>query len=96
MLQLCFAFDHINYSHYLSFQQVYLHELKTQNTDAYKDLKEYCFGGSLSAKPHFILHGDLTTETFNEQTKHQASPHSAGFSRDLTKLIIGYTQHIVM
>ena len=83
MIKYCFAFDHVNYSRYLSYQQVYLRFLETSNIPAITDLKERGFGGSISGEPFSTIHGDLITELFNGQTKRQAGPHSLGFSTNI-------------
>ena len=48
MLKQCFAFDHINYARYMSFQHVYSRDLERRNDPAFTDLKLRGFGGSLS------------------------------------------------
>ena len=80
MLQYCFAFDHINYAWYLSYQQVYLKCVEANNSPATSHLKERGFGRPLSRQPFVAIHGDLVTEIFNDQTKRQAGPHASGFS----------------
>ena len=83
MVKYCFAFDHINYTRYVSYQQVYLQELQRINSKAIIGLtqRDSLLGDSFSC-----LHGDLITEIFNGQTKRQASPHCAGFSTDISKV----------
>ena len=83
MIKYCFAFDHVNYARYISYQQVYLRSLEKNNSPAIKDLKERGFGGSISGEPFSTIHGDLITELFNGQTKRQAGPHSLGFSTNI-------------
>ena len=53
MLKHCFAFDHINYVRYLSFQHVFLRDLLRRNRPAITDLKSRGFGGSLSINSLF-------------------------------------------
>ena len=83
IIKHCFAFDHVNYARYLSYQQVYLRDLQRENHPAIKDLNEGGFGGSISGEPFSTLHGDLITEIFNGQTKHQAGPHRTGISTNI-------------
>jgi len=83
MIKFCFAFDHVNYSRYLSFQQVYLRDLERNNHPAINDIKTRGFGGSLSGSAFSTIHGDLITEVFNGETKRQAGPHRQGFSRNI-------------
>ena len=66
MLKLVFAFDHVNYARYNSYQQVLLTEEKRLNSPAYQDLKQYGYGASLSGSRFSGLHGDLVTELFNK------------------------------
>ena len=48
IVKYCFAFNHINYAHYLSYQQVYLRELQGINNNAMINLMQCGFGDSLS------------------------------------------------
>ena len=79
MLKQCFAFDHINYVRYISFQNVYLRDLERRNDRAFTDLKLRGFGGSLSGAKFSNIHGDMITEVFNGETKRNAGPFRAGF-----------------
>ena len=65
MLSLCFAFDHINYARYMSFQHVNLLMLKMCHDPAFTELSERGFGGSLSGEKFSAIHGDLITEIYN-------------------------------
>ena len=69
MVKYYFAFDHINYARYMSYQQVYLQELQRINSNAIMDLTQRVFGGSLSGVSFSCLHGYLITEIFSERTK---------------------------
>ena len=69
MVKYYFAFDHINYARYMSYQQVYLQELQRINSNTIMDLTQRVFGGSLSGVSFSCLHGYLITEIFSEQTK---------------------------
>ena len=48
MLKYCFAFDHINYARYMSFQHVYLSDLEAKGDPAIDNLIKRGIGGSLS------------------------------------------------
>ena len=85
-VKYCFAFDHINYARYVSYQQVYLPELQSIDRNAMMDLTQRGFGGSLSDDSFSCLHGDLITEILSGQTKKQADPHCTGFSTDIAKV----------
>ncbi len=86
MLKHCFAFDHINYARYLSFQHVFLRDLQRRNHPAIDDLASRGFGGSLSGNAFSSIHGDLITEVFNGETKRSAGPYKAGYSTDVEKV----------
>ena len=75
MLKHCFAFDHINYARYLSFQYVFLRDLQGRNHPAITDLKSRGFGGSLSGNAFSSVHGDLITEVFNGRQR-EVSAHT--------------------
>ena len=83
MLSLTFAFDHQNYARYGSYQHPYLNNLKISNPQAYEDLLNRLFGGSITGQSFSTIHGDLITELFNGQTKGTAGPFRAGFSTDI-------------
>ena len=80
MLKLVFAFDHVNYARYKSYQHVLLMEKKRMDTEAYRDLLIYGFGTSLTGSSFSGLHGDLLTELFNKETKGNAGPFRSGYS----------------
>ena len=48
MVKYCFAFNHINYAHYVSHQQVCLRELEGINNNAMMNLTQRGLGDSLS------------------------------------------------
>ena len=75
MLTYCFAFGHINYARYLSYQQFYLTPLEANNSPAVSNI-------------WIIIHGDLVTEIFNGQTKRQTGPHGSGFSTNIDTVLI--------
>ena len=80
-LPKCFAFGHVNYARYLSFQHVNLADIKFNRRDVWNDLKVNGFGGSLSGKPFSTIHGDLITETtVNREVKVKGGPTQGGYS----------------
>ena len=83
MLKYCFAFDHINYARYMSFQHVYLSDLEAKGDPAIDNLIKRGIGESLSGDKFSSIHGDLITEVFNGKTKRQAGPHRSGFSTNV-------------
>ena len=85
MVKYCFAFNHINYTRYLSYQQVYLRELQGINNNAMINLMQCGFGDSLSGDLFSWLHG-VITKMLNEQRKRQAGSHCARFSTDIAKV----------
>ena len=86
VVKYCFAFNHINYARYVSYQQVYLGELQRINSNAMMDLTQHGFGGSLSGDSFSCLHGDLITKIFTGQSKRLAGPQYAGFSVVIAKV----------
>lgn len=81
LLPKCFAFGHVNYARYLTFQHANLQNLKMNHQDAWNDLVENGFGGSLSGKPFSTIHGDLITETtINREVKVRGGPMQGGYS----------------
>ena len=54
LLPKCFAFGHVSYARYLSFQHVSLGDIKLNRRDVWDDAKLNGFGGSLSGSfPRF-------------------------------------------
>ena len=80
MINLCFAFDHINYARYLTHQHVYFGKMQHDKHPAIADLRNRGFGGSLSRSNFSTLLGDLVTVVFNRETKRQAGPRRLGYS----------------
>ena len=72
LIHLAFAYDHPNYSHYCTYQNVYLTNLKQINHP--EDLRQKGLGGSLTGDTFSSLHGDLYTELFNRETKKTCRP----------------------
>ena len=62
LLPLLFAFNHQNYSRYLTPLHVELRKLPLKNPSAYKDLQMYDTGASLSGKNVSTILEDLVTE----------------------------------
>jgi len=78
LLPKCFAFGHVNYARYLTFQHVNLQNVKMNHKDAWDDLVENGFRGSLSGEPFSTIHGDLITEiTINREVKVRGGPMQA-------------------
>eukprot|EP00794_Sanderia_malayensis_P002977 gene2977-3431_t len=97
LLPKCFAFDHVNYSRYLSAQHVNLQSIKINNPAAWEDLELNGFGGSLKGKPFSTIHGDLITEvTINREVKVRGRPMQGGFStNERTTDAFIKTSHII-
>jgi hypothetical protein len=71
----------VNYARYLTLQHVNLQHVKENHKDAWKDLVEIGFGGSLSGQPFSTIHGDLITETkINREVKVRVGPMQGGYS----------------
>ena len=62
LLPKCFAFNHINYSRYLTAQHINLQRIQIYKKEAWEDLLKEGFGGSLSGSTFSTIHGDLITE----------------------------------
>ena len=58
LLPELFAFGHMNYARYLTFQHVTLTKLHETNPEAWTELKENGFGGSLSSGPFSTVLSD--------------------------------------
>jgi len=83
-LKLLFAFDHINYSRYNSYQHVLLCNLKKAAGEPYQQLVQNGFGCTASDGARFATkHGDLETEHFNRETKGTAGPFRSGYSTNI-------------
>ena len=80
LLPKCFAFNHINYSRYLTFQHVNFSEIKHCNDNVWNDLLREGFRGSLSGEPFSSIHGDLITEpAINREVKVRDGPMTDGY-----------------
>ena len=65
IINLCFAFDHINYARYLTYQHMHFGKMQQDKHPAIEDLRNRGFGGSLSGSNFSTIHGDLVTEVFD-------------------------------
>ncbi len=83
LISLSFAFDHQNYARYGSYQHVFLHDLKRNNSVAFQDLKSKGMGASISSEPFSSINGDLVTELLNKETKGTSGPFRPGFSTNV-------------
>ena len=63
MLKYCFAFVHINYARYMSFQHAYLSDLEAKVGPAIDNLIKRGIGGSLSGDMFSSIHGDLRSQS---------------------------------
>lgn len=84
LLPQLFAFGHINYARYLTYQHVMLANLHKTNPTTWNELKENAFGGSLTGDSFSTVHGDFITEvTVNREVKVRGGPMQGGFSTSL-------------
>ena len=56
---LLFAFNHQNYSRYLTYHQFELQALKYKNVSAYQQLKTYGMGASIIGRKFLTILGEL-------------------------------------
>ena len=63
LLPLLFAFNHPNYSRYLTYHHFELEGLKETNPSAYQKLEMYGMDASLTGRKFDTIPGDLVTET---------------------------------
>ena len=83
MIPLTFAFNHINYARYCTYQHVLLRSWQNEQSPAFQDLSELGFGGSITGDKFSAIHGDLHTELFNREAKGTAGPYRSGFSTNV-------------
>ena len=83
MVPLLFAYNHQNYARYLSYQQVFMSDLKHHSHPAYQDLCSHGFGASYTSGGFRSVHGDLVTEWENREMKGTAGPYKSGFSTNV-------------
>ena len=69
ILKLMFAFDHINYAGYVTYQHVYLNNLLRKDNSIVKDLITNGHDASCSGDSFSNMHGDLVTEHFKKKWK---------------------------
>ena len=74
MLKHLFAFNHLNYARYLSYQHILLNNLKVNNTSSFQDLAVRGMGANYSGNKFASVHGDLVTEYLNREIKGTARP----------------------
>ena len=82
MLKLGFAFDHVHYARYNTYQHVLLNSMQRNNEDGFKDLSIYGHGSTSTVLSFSAIHDDLVTEHFNRETKGTAGPFRSGYSTD--------------
>ena len=81
LLPLLFAFNHSNYSRYLTYHHIELHGLKETYPTAYNQLETYGMGASLTGRKFSTIPGDLVTEaTVNREVKIRGGPMRGGHS----------------
>ena len=85
MLRNCFVFDHVNYARYLSYQHVFLRDLRRQNHPSINYMEIRWFEGSLFGNAFSTIHGDFITEVFIGEKKRSAGSYIAGYSIDVDK-----------
>ena len=74
LLPLLFAFNHPNYSRYLTYHHFELEGLKETNPSAYQKLKMYGMGASLTGRKFSTIPADLVTETtVNREAKREVA-----------------------
>ena len=82
LIPMLFAFNHPNYSRYLTHSHILLSNLKTDDPDAYEDLSLYGPGVSLSGNVFSSIPGDLVTEIGpNRESKIRGGPMRGGYSK---------------
>ena len=64
-IYLAFAYEHQNYEHYNTYQNVYQSYLKQIDHPAFHDLKTKGICRSKTGEKFSAIHGDLFTELFN-------------------------------
>ena len=81
LLTLLFAFNHQNYSRYLTYHHIELQALKQKFFSAYEQLKTYGIRATLTGRKFSTIPGDLVTEvTVNQEVKIRDSPMRGGYS----------------
>ena len=84
LLPLLFAFNHQNYSRYLTYHHVELQALKHKHFSAYEQLKTYGMGASLTGRKFSTFPGDLVTEvTVNREVKIRSGLMRGGYSTSI-------------
>ena len=69
ILKLIFAFDHINYTGYFTYQHVYLNNLLRKDNSIVKDFITNGHCASYSGDSFSTIHGDFVTEHLKKKLK---------------------------
>ena len=85
-LKIVFAFDHINYARYNSFQHMLLFLEQRLNSRAYQDLLSNGHTASTTGNNFSGVSDDLLTEWFNKETKESDGPFRGGYSTQMSTI----------
>ena len=69
MVKHCFAFNHVKFGRYMTYQHVLQRTMLHNNHPAIDELKTRGFRCNLSGGKISSINGDLATEMFNGETK---------------------------
>ena len=83
ILQWKFAFDHIDYAGYITYQHVYLNNLLRKDNSIVIDLITNGRDVSSFGDLFSTIHGDLVTEYFSKETKGTAWSFRSGYDTDI-------------
>ena len=86
LLKIVFAFYHINYDRYNSFQHMLFSQEQRLNSRAYRDLLLNGHTASTIGNKFSGVSGDLITECFNKKTKESAGPFRGGYSTQMSTI----------
>ena len=87
MIYLAFAYDHQNYAHYNTYQNVYLSHLKETEHPVFQDLKTKGISGGITGAKFSAICGDFFAEFFRKENKGKSSPFCSRFSADMDAAI---------
>ena len=87
MIYLAFAYDHQNYAHYNTYQNVYLSHLRETEHPVFQDLKTKGISGGITGAKFFAICGDFFAEFFRKENKGTSSPFCSRFSADMNAAI---------
>ena len=95
LLPLYLAFNHQNYSRYLTTHRLELTNLPSKSPSAYENLQNYGIGTSLTGEKFSTTPGDLLTEvTTNREVKVRRMPmrggHSTSFDAESDFVLISH------